>query len=315
MKHVFIVNPAAGKTDSIRHIEQMAAALRERHGLDASCLLTAAPGHATQLSRALAEAGGALRIYACGGDGTANEVANGIAGCANAAMTVVPIGTGNDLLKNFGAAAEQFRDAENLWNGEEHTLDLIDCNGRQCLTIACSGLDARVARDVHRYSALPLLGGKASYVAALAANFLFRSISSRWTLSLDGVELPERDFAVVAVCNGRYYGGGFLPVAEASMTDGVLNTLIVRKVSRVGFLRFVGDYSRGGYAKFPQFASCVTASVIRIRSERADVVTCLDGECFTGDDVTLRLSDRKLRFFAPAGASPDATLRPIEEKT
>ena len=76
-----------------------------------------------------------MRLYACGGDGTVNEVANGIAGYANAAMTCIPIGTGNDFLKNFGADYEKFLDAENLWNGETQALDLIDCNGKYCLTI------------------------------------------------------------------------------------------------------------------------------------------------------------------------------------
>lgn len=94
------------------------------------------------------------------------------------------------------------------------------------------------------------------------------------------------------------------------MTDGVLNTLVVKKVSRARFLQFVGPYGRGEYDKFPRFASCSTASVVRIRSEKRDVVTCLDGECFVSDDVTLRLADKKVSFFAPVGSSPDATLRP-----
>jgi len=310
MRHIFIINPAAGKSDSRARIYQMAEVLRRQHGLDAECMLTQSAGHATALCRGIAAAGGGVRFYACGGDGTANEVANGAAGFENAAMTVVPIGTGNDLLKNFGADAEKFRDPENLWNSPAQKLDLIDCNGRLCLTIACSGVDARIARDVHKYSVTPMLDGKGSYIASLIVNFLFKGIGSHWTVSLDGTELDAKDFAVVAVCNGRYYGGGFMPVAEASMTDGVLNTLIVKKVSRVRFLQFVGDYSRGGYDKFPQFASCSTASVIRIRSDKPDVVTCLDGECFSSDDVTLRLSEKKLNFFGPAGCSPDATLRP-----
>ena len=309
MKHIFIVNPAAGKADSRERSLRMAEALRTRHGLDAACLLTKAPGHAVTLSRSIAAAGGAVRFYACGGDGTAHEVANGIAGFANAAMTVVPMGTGNDLLRNFGADAERFRDPENLWDGEAVPLDLIDCNGRLCLTIACSGVDARVARDVHRFGRLPLVGGKASYAASLAVNFLFKGIANRWTVYLDGEALPERAFAVVAVCNGRYYGGGFRPVPEADMTDGVLNTLVVRQVSRARFLQFVGPYARGEYRSFPRFAACSTASVIRIRSERSDVVTCLDGECFVSDDVTLQLSEKKLNFFAPAGSSPNATAR------
>ena len=80
MKHIFIINPSAGKNDSRQRIYTMAEALREKHGLDVQCMLTASVGHAATLARGLAESGEEVRLYACGGDGTVNEVANGIAG-------------------------------------------------------------------------------------------------------------------------------------------------------------------------------------------------------------------------------------------
>ena len=308
MKHVFIINPNAGKYDSRQRIYDMADALREKHGLDVQCILTKKQGHATELARRLCDSGEELRFYACGGDGTVNEVANGIIGYDNAAMTVIPVGTGNDFLKNFGGAAPLFADAENLWDGPQFPMDAIDVNGRIALTIACSGIDARVAADVHKYSESPLLDGKTSYIASLAVNFLFKGIASHWTVTLDD-EVIEDDFSLVSVCNGRYYGGGFMPVAEARMDDGVLNTLVVKKVSRVTFARFVGPYSKGEYSKFPEYAHCSTPQVIRIHSEKPDIVTCLDGECMTNSDVTIRLSEKKLNFFGPEGCSCNATAR------
>ena len=308
MKHVFIINPNAGKYDSRQRIYDMADALREKHGLDVQCILTKKQGHATELARRLCASGEELRFYACGGDGTVNEVANGVIGYDNAAMTVIPVGTGNDFLKNFGGAAPLFADAENLWDGPQFPMDAIDVNGRIALTIACSGIDARVAADVHKYSESPLLDGKTSYIASLAVNFLFKGIASHWTVTLDD-EVIEDDFSLVSVCNGRYYGGGFMPVAEARMDDGVLNTLVVKKVSRVTFARFVGPYSKGEYSKFPEYAHCSTPQVIRIHSEKPDIVTCLDGECMTNSDVTIRLSEKKLNFFGPEGCSCNATAR------
>ena len=308
MKHVFIINPNAGKYDSRQRIYDMADALREKHGLDVQCILTKKQGHATELARRLCDSGEELRFYACGGDGTVNEVANGVIGYDNADMTVIPVGTGNDFLKNFGGAAPLFADAENLWDGPQFPMDAIDVNGRIALTIACSGIDARVAADVHKYSESPLLDGKTSYIASLAVNFLFKGIASHWTVTLDD-EVIEDDFSLVSVCNGRYYGGGFMPVAEARMDDGVLNTLVVKKVSRVTFARFVGPYSKGEYSKFPEYAHCSTPQVIRIHSEKPDIVTCLDGECMTNSDVTIRLSEKKLNFFGPEGCSCNATAR------
>jgi diacylglycerol kinase (ATP) len=309
MKHVFIINPTAGKSDSRQKIYDMAEKLRQEHGLEVQCLLTKKQGHATEIARRLCQSGEELRFYACGGDGTVNEVANGIIGYDNASMTVIPVGTGNDFLKNFGPEdLEKFRDAENLWDAPQFPIDAIDVNGRIALTIACSGIDARVAKDVHNFSESPILDGKSSYIVSLMVNFLFKGIGSHWTVELDG-EAVEDDYALVAVCNGRYYGGGFMPVAEARMDDGVLNTLVVKKVSRLTFMKFVNPYSKGQYYKFPHLARCSTPKVIRIRSEKPDIVTCLDGECITSDDVTIQLSDKRLNFFGPAGCSCNRTAR------
>ena len=308
MKHIFIINPTAGKSDSRQRIYEMADHLRTAHGLDVQCILTKKQGHATEIARKLCQTGEPLRFYACGGDGTVNEVANGIIGYDNAAMTVIPVGTGNDFLKNFGDDMEKFRDAENLWDGPQFPMDAIDVNGRVALTIACSGIDARVARDVHKYSESPLLDGKGSYIYSLAVNFLFKGIGTHWTITLDDVT-TEGDWSLVSVCNGRYYGGGFMPVAEARMDDGVLNTLVVREVNRRTFLKFVGPYSRGEYAKFPEYAHCSCPKVVHIHSEKPDIVTCLDGESVVNSDVTIKLHDKKLNFFGPEGCSCNRTAR------
>ena len=306
MRHVFLINPHAGKQDQTARIRALADRLAAAHNLDCRCLLTDRPGGAEVLSRALAEAGEPVRIYACGGDGTVHEAANGIAGFPNAAMTVIPAGTGNDFLKNFGPDAVKFSDPEPLWDGPEFPLDLIDCSGRLCLTIACNGIDARVADSVRRFSHLPLLRGRGSYLASVAANFLFRGIGQHWHVSLDGAE-EEGDFALVSMCNGRYYGGGSCPVPEARMDDGVLHTVLVRSVSRATFARLFGAYSAGQYRRLPAGLIRVeTPRVVRIRADEP-FVTCLDGECFSSREVTMRLSEKRLNFFGPKGCSPNAT--------
>ena len=310
MKHVFIINPTAGKTDSRQKIYDMAEALRTKHDLDVQCILTKKQGHATEIAQRLCDSGEELRFCACGGDGTINEIANGIAGFSNAAMTCIPIGTGNDFLKNFGKDAEPlFLDAENLWNGPVTPLDLIDCNGKYCLTIACTGIDARIAESVHEFGASPMLTGRGSYLASVAANFLFRKIGRKWRVTLDD-EVLEDTYALVSMCNGRYYGGGSTPVPEARMTDGILHTVLVRNVSRARFATLFGGYSAGDYKKLPQDIIRVsTAKVVRIEALEGDLTTCLDGESMHAQCVTLKLADKKVNFFAPAGCDPDASAR------
>lgn len=310
MKHVFIINPTAGKRDATVELMEMAKGLQARHGLEVECILTKRAGHAAETARSMAQTGEDLRFYACGGDGTINEVANGIIGLPNAAMTCVPVGTGNDFLKNFGDAAPLFSDPENLFDGPQFPLDAIECNGRAALTIACSGFDAQVAHDVHRFGQSPLLGSRSSYIASLAVNFLLRDLGHTWTVTLDGQSLTG-SFVLASVCNGRYYGGGFMPVAEARMDDGVLNTMVVKKVSRLDFLKFVGAYANGGYYRFPQYARCYTAREVVIESHDRDIVTCLDGESIIGRRVELRMAQGKVNFFGPRGCDPNATARPL----
>ena len=307
MRHVFIINPKAGKRDQAARIYAMADRLREGRGLDCTCMLTERPGGAEAIARRLAETGEPVRLYACGGDGTASETANGAAGFPNAAMTCIPTGTGNDLLKNFGPDMGKFRDAENLWDGDVFPLDLIRCNGRLCITIACNGIDARVAESVHRFSASPLLRGRGAYLASVAANFLFKGISRRWTVWLDEERL-EGEFALVSMCNGRYYGGGSMPSPEARMDDGILHTVVVKSMCRMTFARLFGPYSDGKAASYPDLVRVSTARTVRIRGEE-DIVTCLDGECFRSREVVMGLAEKRLNFFGPKGCSPNATAR------
>lgn len=307
MQHIFIINPHAGKKDQTGRIYEMADRLRQ-HGLTCQCLLTQRSGGAEEIARRLVSSGEEVRLYACGGDGTLNEVVNGAAGFDNAAVTCIPIGTGNDFLKNFGPDAAKFTDAENLWDGEVHPLDLIDCNGRQCLTIACSGIDARVAESVHELGDSPLLSGRGSYLAAVAVNFLFRGIGRHWTVTLDD-EVIEDDFALVSMCNGRYYGGGSMPVPEARMDDGVLETILVKNVPKRTFARLFPAYSAGEYWKFPHIARMVTSRQVVITASpgEADIVTCLDGESLRSREVRLVLAEKRVNFFGPKGCSPNAT--------
>lgn len=308
IKHIFIINPKAGKRNKTSQILEMADALRKNHALECTCMITQSPGHATVLARKAAETGEAIRVYACGGDGTIYEVANGLAGFDNAAMTCIPTGTGNDFLKNFGDDMNRFSDAESLWNGQVFAMDLIECNGKFCTTIACSGMDARVAEDVHKYSGSPFLNGRGSYLAAVAVNFLFKEIGQRWTVTLDG-EVITGEFVLAAVCNGRYYGGGSTPIPEARMDDGILNTILIRKVGRLTFGRLFGDYSAGRHARLSHLAKVVTAKSIRIQSDDTEIVTCLDGETFRSRDVRLHLADKCLNFFGPQGCDCNKTAR------
>ena len=153
------------------------------------------------------------------------------------------------------------------------------------------------------------MSGRGSYLVSVAVNGVFGRIGRRWTVWLDDKKI-EDEFALVSVCNGRYYGGGSTPVPEARMNDGVLHTVLVRNVGKLRFARLFPTYSAGNYKELPrELVRVSTAKVVRIHSDDGDITTCLDGESLHGRDVTLRLSEKKLNFFGPAGCDPNATAR------
>ena len=101
MKHIFIVNPAAGKSDRTAEYREMIDAAFAPRGLSYELLVSGAPGECRTLARQAAQSGEEVRLYACGGDGTLNEVINGVVGYDNAAVTHFPGGSGNDTIKIF----------------------------------------------------------------------------------------------------------------------------------------------------------------------------------------------------------------------
>ena len=127
MKHLFIINPAAGSRDrTAKYSEQIHTICHERD-LDYEIKVSQAPGNCRELAKAAAETGEEYRIYACGGDGTLNEVVSGVAGYDNVAVTVFSGGSGNDFAKVFDDP-DAFRDLEKLLDCKEVTFDLIRCN-------------------------------------------------------------------------------------------------------------------------------------------------------------------------------------------
>ena len=101
MNHLFIINPAAGSRDRTKEYTQTIAQVCRAKGLSYRIEVSAAPGECERLAREAAETGAEVRIYACGGDGTLNEVVCGAAGHSNASVTAYSGGSGNDFTKLF----------------------------------------------------------------------------------------------------------------------------------------------------------------------------------------------------------------------
>ena len=297
MKHLFIINPAAGNRDRTREYQQTIEKLCGEKGLDYEVRVSAAPGNCTELARQAAQTGQEYRIYACGGDGTLNEVAAGVAGFDNAAVTVFSGGSGNDFVKIFNET-EPFYHLERLLDCEETQFDLIRCNGDISLNICSVGLDARIGTDVSHYKRLPLLQGFRAYAVSTVINVL-RGIGEYYEIEVGGERL-EGKRTLVCACNGQFYGGGFCPVPEADPCDGLMDVLVVENVSRLKLAQVIGRYKSGRYKELPELIRHYRTDRLKITCQKETPIN-LDGELRWGKEIAFSIAPEKLRFFYPKG--------------
>ena len=298
MKHLFIINPVAGggdKTDEVK--AKVVSAFAQRPEEEVEIYVTKAPLDATEKIRAEAADGKALRVYACGGDGTFNECAAGVAGLPNAAVCPFPTGTGNDFCRMFGAEKDLFRDLDALIDGTVHPIDAIDCNGRCSVNICSAGIDARIGTNVHKYTELPLVGGAAGYVVSAAVE-MFRGIAQPMRIT-SGDYVGEGEYSLVCVCNGRFYGGGFNPSLDARPDDGDLDVYVVKKVNLFQLAREIGKYSSGRSDESPKFITHLHGTELAIELDKPDVVN-IDGEGMVTDRIRWKLVPGAMRLIVPA---------------
>ena len=298
MKHLFIINPAAGKRDQTGEITQKVREVCAKRGLSYEILVSRQPGDCATIAQAAAATGDPVRLYACGGDGTLNEVVNGAAGFANAAVTHYPAGSGNDFIKIFSDPAA-FKSIGRLLDGEIAQMDLIRCQGSSyALNICSMGFDARIGTAISKYKRLPLVSGSGAYVLSTGVN-LIKGIKQHYVVEIDG-ERFDGEQSLICIASGRWYGGGFNPVPEAEPDDGLLDVLIVEKVNLLQVAGVIGKYQKGHYADYPQLIRHARCRTVRIECERENVVN-VDGEAIRTTDAQIELIPQAIRFFYPRG--------------
>lgn len=298
MRHLFIINPTAGKEDASPALTPYIARCMEPRGLPYEIVKTQGPGHAAQLARRAAGAGGPVILYACGGDGTLNEVVWGAAEFQNAAVTQIPCGSGNDFLRLFQGGGRPFTDLEGLLEGTLLPLDLVESCGRYALNVCSVGIDARVTAKVGALKRLPLMTPSRAYFLSLAYN-MAKGLHHAYRITVDGEVLDGR-YTLIAVCNGQYYGSGYHPVPGALPNDGMLDVLMVRAVSRLRAARVVGKYKEGRWRELEDLAVYRRARRVEVEASSAVPVN-LDGEIVPASRAVFQLSQRRLPFLVPKG--------------
>lgn len=298
MRHIFILNPAAGKHQDALALRPQIEAFFRDHPMDYTVYETSAPNEATAITRRECQKGDAVRFYACGGDGTLSEVAIGMADAPHAELACVPCGSANDLLR-FMPNKERFWDITAQILGTARKVDAISCNGMLSMNICSLGVDADVAARMVRYKHLPLVSGPMAYNLALVDTFL-RPLGQRLRIVMqteNGTVEREGDYMFALAANGQYYGGGYHGSPRSQIDDGLLDFILVEKVSHLKMLTILGKYKRGEHL---DLACCES-----FRGTAMDVyadtpaVTTVDGECFEDTHVRFEILPASISFVFP----------------
>jgi YegS/Rv2252/BmrU family lipid kinase len=275
-----ILNPAAGGGRMHAHWPRLARAIEDRLGAF-ELTRTTREGEASGLARKLAERGARL-VIAVGGDGTAGEVADGLieareAGADSPELAILPYGTGADFARNLDLGANAFDAVEKLASGTTRSIDagrvsyVSDAGEarRRCfLNIASLGLSGPTDRAVN---ALKRRGGRQSKFVYLYQSLkeLLRYRLKDVRIVLDGESAIEAKIAVVAVANGRFFGGGMMIAPDAELDDGLFDVVVFRGTSKLKMIADMNLVYSGAHKRH---------KLVTIKRARSVVVEPLGGD-------------------------------------
>jgi YegS/Rv2252/BmrU family lipid kinase len=278
-----IFNPAAHSTRAAGESDW----LRALPG-NPQLAFTTGPGSARALA-AGAAAQGYDTVVAAGGDGTINEVVNGLAG-TDLALGVLPVGTMNVFATELGLPINLAQAWEVILRGHTREIDLAKANEQYFVQLAGVGLDAQIVKETSWAMKRNL--GPLSYIVS-AAQVASRK-PPRLVVQCDGKTIEG---CFVLIGNGRFYGGPFTLFQQARVDDGLLDALVFQNLGYLDIIRYLGNILMGSHTDLPDVISC-QARKIEVTSEE-EVPVEVDGELAMQVPVTFGFSSRKLRVLVP----------------
>lgn len=311
MKRIFIINPVAGPKNPAEMLRPSIVSAAKDCRDSIEILETTHKGHAGKITAQAAAEGEPVAVYACGGDGTFNEVVQVAAGKPWVMAGCVPCGSGNDYVRNFGGR-DAFLDIRAQLDAKAYSVDTIRTEYGYSVAICAAGLDAKVAYGIPKFKRLPGCGGSMAYKLSIVEVF-FGPLTSRLRVVLDGRE-QVGDYLMMAICNGRVYGGGYSAAPYAMMDDGLLDVVLVRPIPRLKIPGFLARYKEGLHLNpageiAPEFRPYMTFCRVRhIELEnlgKHPLIVTLDGECAPRKVLHAEVCPKNLRILLPKGLDPD----------
>jgi diacylglycerol kinase (ATP) len=300
VKHIFVINPAAGNKNSATALSEK---LNTISGIDKTVHVSTAPKEIVSYVRDYCEnhPGEEMRFYACGGDGTLNEVLNGMIGYGNASLTSYPCGTGNDYVKYYGGA-DRFLDIAALVHARDEKVDVMRVNDIMCsINVVDFGFDYIVADNIMRIKRKPLRGGKVAYAQGVLIGFM-SNIVNKGKITVDGEVInPDGKLLLCTVANGTYVGSMFKCAPRSINNDGLMEVSMIKPISRRKMLGMIPKYIKGEHLSDPACQDLVEYRRARKITVEADepIGMSLDGEGIQAEKFEIENLQKAVKFAVP----------------
>lgn len=288
MFHI-IVNPQGGKGKSLKALAKVEQILKSKN-VEYSVHKTEYAGHATEITRELSKTPD-TKIIMMGGDGSFNEILNGIENFDNVTLGIVPCGSGNDFIKKSGHPLDTEKALEVVLNGKEEYCDYIQLDDRRCLNVLGGGMDVDVLLN---YATRKHGPAKVRYYMSLF-HVLAHARFHHLRLTVDDGEPMERSVFMIGVGNGGIIGGGIPICPSADPYDGELSIVVVNEMKKSKILVELPGFLSAKHVKKP-YTEVFSGKKLRLEV-LDDSKFEVDGEIFDGTDVHAELIHDKLRIF------------------
>ena len=285
MYYAFIVNPVAGTGFSLKTMHDLEKYLSGR-GIEYRVFQTEKPGHATEMAAEMAGMSDIQAVVSVGGDGTAGEVAAGLAGTKKP-MGIIPAGTGNDFIKSAGIPNDPVQALNLLLNGKGSPIDTGTVNERFFLNVCGTGFDVTVLdyaegeKEKHR-------GLTPYFIGLIKAIFHYRSVS----LSVKAdTETENGRYLICSIANGCYIGGGIPICPRADIQDGFLDLVLIRNIRRWQIPFYLPGLMM---SKALNFRITRHRKVKRVMIEGSDLRINIDGDIVSMSSADFRIRPASL---------------------
>lgn len=252
MKYIFIVNPMSGNGKGAV-VSQVIKEYCNKLNVNFKIICTKSKGDAKNIASLYKNKN--IVVYSVGGDGTLNEVVNGLYN-SKSTLGIVPVGTGNDFYKS-------------LVDYSSNIIDIGKVNDRYFINIASVGLDAEVA-DLANYLKDKKLSKNLVYILSLIKNYF--SYKNK-KIKIDG---REENITILTICNGKYYGNGFKIAPNAKLNSGLFDVCEVKDIKKLEMIPLISKLVKGTHITDNK-VNIYSANKINIESP-VNLACNIDGE-------------------------------------